>query len=250
MAKLKNQGIPSSRMALALCTGVLLTACATPYSDTPTPTNFATSKQLKLQAGAHWNAIAQHAADSLMNSLKVGKGCVAAQPECQRVYVRAPKEASEFSQAFRTQFITALVNSGVAVAKNPGGAMEIEFDVQVVKFSPKRLPAGTFESIALIAGGVWALHGLWEHSSVGTARAVSLAALAAIDAHRWLTSDIASGPTPQLEILLTVSASNAAEFLGRVTNIYYVADSDETLYQAYGAANPAPLYGIPVKGGE
>ena len=144
----------------------------------------------------------------------------------------------------------ALVNSGVAAAKNPGGAMEIEFDVQVVKFSPKRLPAGTFESIALIAGGVWALHGLWEHSSVGTARAVSLAALAAIDAHRWLTSDIASGPTPQLEILLTVSASNAAEFLGRVTNIYYVADSDETLYQAYGAANPAPLYGIPVKGGE
>ena len=28
----------------------------------------------------------------------------------------APKEAAEFSQAFRTQFITAFVNSGVAVA--------------------------------------------------------------------------------------------------------------------------------------
>ena len=246
MAKLKDQGIPSSRMALALCTGVLLTACATPYSETPTPTNFATSKQLKLQAGAHWNAIAQHAADSLMNSLKVGKGCVAAQPECNRVYVRAPREASEFSQAFRSQFITALVNSGVAVAKNPGGAMEIEFDVQVLKFSPKR-PAGTFESAALIYGGVWALKGVWEHTSPGAAGAVLLAAL---DTHRWLTSEVASGPTPQLEIILTVSASNTTEYLGRATNIYYVADSDETLYQAYGAANAAALYGIPVKGGE
>jgi hypothetical protein len=74
--------------ASALLQAWLLTACATPYSEAPTATNFPSSKQLKLQAGSHWNAIADNAAGTLINSLKLGKGCIAPQPECDRVYVK------------------------------------------------------------------------------------------------------------------------------------------------------------------
>jgi hypothetical protein len=117
-----------------------------------------------LQAGSHWNAIAEHAAASLMESLRLGKGCIAPQLECERIYVRGPTQASDFAQAFRTQFITSLVKSGVTVARNPSGAIEVDFDIQVV-----------------------------------------------------------AGPIPQHEVIVTVSASDATRYLGRTTNVYYVA---------------------------
>ena len=248
MFKSKSPGfLPSIQRpaagALALCTVAVLTACATPYSEAPTATNFATSKQLKLQAGYHWNAIAGNAADSLINSLKLGNGCVAPQRECSRVFVNQPKVPSAFAQAFRTAFITSLVNAGVSVAKSPAGATEVDFDIQVVKFSPHR-PDGTFYSATVIYAGLWGLSGVWESASPGAA---GLLAVGALDAQRWLTAEMAAGPTPQLEVIITVSASDATQYLGRATNVYYVADSDATLYVP---PQPPVVYSIPVKGGE
>jgi hypothetical protein len=219
----------------------LLSACATPYSEAPTATNFPSSKQLKLQAGAHWNAIAGNTAETLMKSLRLGGGCVSATPECTRIYVRPPADPSAFAQAFRSSFITALVNSGVSVAKSPRGATEIDFEIQAVKFSPRR-PDGRFYSATVIYGGLWGLAGVWDSASPGAAGAL---AVGAFDAYRWLTSEWASGPTPQMEVIVTVSASDGNQYLGRATNVYYVADSDALLY-----APPPVLYNIPVRGGE
>ncbi|MEF8700132.1 MAG: hypothetical protein V5B32_00605 [Candidatus Accumulibacter sp. UW26] len=241
MFKLPQRSFFSSSIPLALCAGVTLVACATPYSEAPIATSFTTTRQLKLQAGSHWNAIAEHAAGSLMESLRLGKGCIAPQLECERIYVRGPAQPSDFAQAFRTQFITSLVKSGVTVARNPGGAIEVDFDIQVVKFSPHR-PDGTFNSATVIFGGLWALEGLWVHTSPGAAGAL---ALAAFDANRWLTSELAAGPIPQHEVIVTVSASDATRYLGRTTNVYYVADTDQMLYRT-----PAVLSTISVSGGE
>ena len=47
-----------------------------------------------------------------------------------------------------------LVNSGVSVAKSPRGATEIDFEIQAVKFSPRR-PDGRFYSATVIYGGLW-----------------------------------------------------------------------------------------------
>ena len=71
--------------------------------------------------------------------------------------------------------------------------------------------------------------------------------MGAFDAHRWLTSEMASGSTPQLEVIVTVSASDATQYLGRATNVYYVADSDVNLYVP---PQPPSLYSISVTGGQ
>lgn len=247
MVKSKNPGAgsirrPSSK-ALALSAVVVLTACATQYSEAPIATNFPTSKQHKLQAGFHWNAIADNAAGTLINSLKLDKGCLAPQRECERVYVRQTNDPSAFAQAFRTAFITSLVNAGLSVAKKPAGATEVDFDIQVVNFSPRR-PDGTFNSATVIYAGLWGLSGVWESASPGAA---GVLAVGAFDAHRWLTSEMASGSTPQLEVIVTVSASDATQYLGRATNVYYVADSDVNLYVP---PQPPSLYSISVTGGQ
>ena len=75
---------------LALCASLFLTACTTPYSEAPVATNFPSSKQHKLQAGAHWNVIANDAASTLVSSIRLGKGCIAAYPDCNRLVLRPP----------------------------------------------------------------------------------------------------------------------------------------------------------------
>jgi len=97
-------------------------------------------------------------------------------------------------------------------------------------------------SATVIYGGLWGLAGVWDSASPGAAGAL---AVGAFDAYRWLTSEWASGPTPQMEVIVTVSASDGNQYLGRATNVYYVADSDALLY-----APPPVLYNIPVRGGE
>lgn len=101
---------------LALCASLFLTACTTPYSEAPVATNFPSSKQHKLQAGAHWNVIANDAASTLVSSIRLGKGCIAAYPDCHRLVLRPPKEPTAFAQGFHTLLATALVNQGVQLA--------------------------------------------------------------------------------------------------------------------------------------
>lgn len=231
------------RSACASALVALLAACATPYSEAPLATNFASSQQSKLQAAAHWQWIAADTATTLMRNLGTGKGCLAAVPDCGPIYVRESAEPTPFARAFRTAFITTLVNRGVVVVTRPAGARQVEINVQALRFSANR-PKGVFESATAVYAGGWALYGLWQGVSPGAS-----GALAAIsdDAYRWLNSEFARGPTPQSEIIVTVSLSDSAQYLGRVTNVYYVADTDESLY----AQAPAPVvYPIPVRGGE
>ena len=233
------------RGSVALGLSLLAAACTTtPTSETPAPTNFAINRQLKLQAGAHWNAIANNAAETLVTSLRTGKDCNVM--DCSgRMFVRPPKENTPFAQAIHTQMITALVNRGIQVKRSPMGTQEIELDIQVVKFSPGRKDGmGT-----LLAAGVWALQGSWMLTSPHGI-ATSVLAGGAFDATRWAASEFASGPVPQHEIFLTVSAVSGDNYVGRVTNVYYVADSDQSLYLPPPlSSQPVPLPIVPIRGG-
>ena len=157
--------------------------------------------------------------------------------------MQPPADQSAFAQAFRTAFVTALVNAGMPVARNPAGATQIDTDIQVVKFSPKR-PDGQFASATVLYAGLWGLSGVWENASPGAAGALAFGVL---DTWRWMTSEFASGPTPQLEVIVTVSASAGGQYLGRATNVYYVADGDALLYVQ---PQPPALYSIAVTGGQ
>ncbi|MCM8611491.1 hypothetical protein [Accumulibacter sp.] len=82
-------------------------------------------------------------------------------------------------------------------------------------------------------------------TAIGTPSAAfrGMATSGGIDIYRWNVSDWASGPTPQTEIIVTVSASDGQRYLGRVSNVYYVADRDASLH-----LGPPQLYDIALGG--
>ena len=210
----------------AIGAAVLASACATPYSETPLATNFATSKQHKLQAASHWNLISRDVALRLSASL----------PRDAAVFVNQASEQTAFERAFTTQLLTALVQAGHPVMKSPEGALRIGIDTQAIPFSADRPQYRNFGSATALGAGVWAIHDLVEYASNGAGKAAMLG-LMAIDAHKWFQSEFASGETPQHEIIITTTVSDANRYIARDTSVYYVADADRKLYMPPATAH-------------
>ena len=61
--------------------------------------------------------------------------------------------------------------------------------------------------------------------------------LMAIDAHKWCQSEFASGETPEHEIIITTTVSDANRYIARDTSVYYVADADRKLYMPPATAH-------------
>lgn len=235
----RAKGLPS--IALSLIAACLLSACvgrAVIYTDTPqivapnnevpVATNFQTSTQLKLQSGEHWNLIARDSAKAINESLQRSAICLPKSTECRPVFVRTPEYLTEFSRAFYNQLKTALVDSGVAVArKNQPGALEMEIDIQPIKFTNNR-PQYRYAGVATELGqGVWALRDVADMNPSDSSLSPALPLPNSVS---WFRSQFASGQTPKTEIVVTLSLADARTYMARSTNVYYVADSDAQLY--------------------
>lgn len=198
----------------------ILAGCATPYSEAPLATNFPTTKQPKLQAAAHWNVIAGDVARQISASLAL--------QDNRPLFVNQSSVKTAFDRAFNNQLISALVAGGRKVLKNPAaGALRVEVDTQAVRFSANR-PQYNYTGLATaLTAGVWALH----QADARAAAALSAGVVAA-DAYSWFRSEFATGATPQTEIIVTTSINDVNQYLAHSTSVYYVADSDQALYQA------------------
>ncbi len=217
-----------NRLALGAVT-LMLTGCALyPYTEAPIATNFQTTKQLKLQAGQHWQFIANDMADSLIASLLKGSTCVAPAGNCPSIYVKPTNPQSAFGRAFHAQLISRLVNKGMNVATNAPGTITINIEAQAVKFSPNRYQYKGAGNLTMLTTGLWAAHDISVHHD-GTG-AVVLGGAILGDIANWVDAEYPKGRTPQLELILTTSASRAGQFVARTTNVYYLADSDAALY--------------------
>lgn len=204
------------QVGVAVAMSALVAACATPYSEAPVVTNFLTTKQQKLQAASHWNVIAGDVAKQISAGLK----------EKRPLYVNQSSAKTTFDRAFSNQLISALVADGFTVQKTPAGALGVDVDTQAVHFSANR-PQYKYAGVpTALMTGVWALH-----SAEATAGAVLYASVAAADAYSWFRSEFATGDTPQTEIIITISVSDASHYLARSTNVYYVADGDSRMYE-------------------
>lgn len=212
-------------ISATLVLAAMLTGCATPYSETPLATNFPTGKQQKLQAAAHWNLIANDVAKQLAASLK-GK------PVLPPVYVNQTGNKTEFDKVFSSQLISALVAEGFVVHKRPTGAVYVDIDTQPVQFSANRPQYKHAGTATVLTAGVWALY-------QATPAGIATAAVVGADAYMWFRSEFATGATPQTEIVITASVSDSNQYLARTTSVYYVADSDATLYWPATPAAPA-----------
>jgi len=112
------------------------------------------------------------------------------------------------------------------VLKTQLNALSVEIETQPVHFSANR-PQYRYAGLATaLATGVWALH-----QAEATTGAVLFAGVASADAYSWFQSEFATGETPQMEIIVTISVSDSSQYLVRSTNVYYVADSDSQMYE-------------------
>lgn len=205
---------------------LIISGCAARHSETPLATNFPTTKQEKLQAASHWEAITADMAKELSASLPT--------PLTGSLYVQTAQE-SPFNRAVKDQLITSLVQSGHPIAKTPDAAIKVEVDTQVVEFSPNRSQNKWIGVPTALVTGAWALRAVETKSGANTTAAVGVTALAVgTDIYRWFKSEDASGHTPRTEIIVNVSVSDDHRYIARTTNVYYVTDTDRELYDAAG----------------
>ncbi|MCB5190411.1 hypothetical protein LG198_06705 [Methylobacillus arboreus] len=146
----------------------------------------------------------------------------------QALYVSA-SEDSPFNQAVIAELIASLVNNGYTVIKTREAAINVEVDTQVLQFSAKRLQARTVGIPTALAAGVWTLSEL--NSSISAA-GVATGLISGTEALTYINSDKASGATPQTEIIINAAVSDNSRYLAVSRATYYVADSDQWLYQA------------------
>ena len=213
----------SKKIALALIAAAALGGCKTPYSPAPLATNFPTTKQEKLQAAAHWTAIASHMEQQLAGELKKSPP--------RPLYVASPANPTPFQLAINNQLISSLVSDGYVVSRTPAGALQISLDVQAITFAPNRKQAPTVGVATAIATGVWVLAERIGDPIGKLGRFAGAAGVGAgIDAYQWYGSEYASGPTPRTEIIITASVTDEHRYVARASNTYYVADADRTLY--------------------
>lgn len=211
-----------------LASALALSACVTPYSETPTAKNFAATPQAKLQAASHWAIITNDLSQKIQSQMegKVDKD--------QPIFISA-KNISPFNQTVVNELISTLVASGFNVVKSPENTTKINVDTQVLKFSANRLQARMVGIPTALTAGVWAIA---EAGVSGTgAGAIATALVGGAEALSYMNSDKASGATPQTEIITNISVEDSNRYLAVSRGTYYVSDTDKWLYQAVETQN-------------
>ncbi len=234
---------------LILLSAAAAGACTTPYSEVPVAANFHTTTQEKLQSAHHWQIIARGIAARLSQALEQPLGCRAELPICPTLAIASSDRPSAFEKALAAALTTEMVARGWKVRTELPADVTIRLDVLGQRFT-NRPADGKFTSLAFLGTGLWVLSddpnaGIWANISPG---ASVLTGLAAIDLWRWQMSQYASGPTPEVEVMVSASATRDGVYLARTTDVFYIADSDVALYTPPPAPLPAPTL-LPVKGG-
>ncbi len=216
MAKVNQAKLNTGVLAMAAASA-LLAGCANQYAPAPAPTDFPASSQPKLQAAAHWGAIAGTIEQRLTEDLRKA-------PQRPYYVAEPPPEASPFQRALTEHITSALVKSGHVVSRVPAGSLKVDVDVQALTFSPQRAQRLPGAIPTAIAAGVWML-ALTSDAVLATG-----AGVAAHEAYNYRLGQFGAGPIPKTELIVTVSISDQYRYYARNSSAYYVADSDRSLY--------------------
>lgn len=197
------------------CAGVMLAGCAS--SPIPVSENFPLTVQPKVRSAGHWNLLSKDVVGQTLETLsRVGT--------VSNLYVALPANATTFDKAFREFLITELVKSGRVVQQGPDKALEVSYQVQVVRHNSPR-PHFVPGRFTMITAGLFAMHGLHtEYIDVKMAGGLGLAAAA-----DYVASADSGGPT-HTELILTTTVATGGRYLARKTDIYYIEEEDTTLF--------------------
>lgn len=201
------------------CAAAVLAGCAT--SPIPVSENFPLTVQPKVRSAGHWNLVSKDvAAQTLQTLTKVGSS--------SGLYVALPANATPFDKVFRELLITELVKSGRVVQQAPDNALEVSYEVQIVRHDSPR-PNFVPGRFTMITAGLYAMYGLRaQHLDVALAGGLGLAAVA-----DYVASVDSGGPT-HTEMVLTTTVATGGRYLARKTDIYYLQDEDAALFRTYG----------------
>ena len=192
---------------------ISLSGCST--AQVPYTLNHPMSYQKVARATSHWDILADDVAAQTVAAIGTQK----------TIYVAAPTEATDFNRAFHNFLITRMVNKNIPVSSNnKSGAIEVQYETQVVQHNSERraYKPGT---ITTLAAGLLVAYNVpnWGAESQ---KAAFLGAAAGGDA---LISADAGNPT-KTELVVTTSAVEGGRYLLRKTDIYYLEPEDVSLF--------------------
>ncbi|MDQ3058413.1 MAG: hypothetical protein M3R45_02655 [Pseudomonadota bacterium] len=198
----------------ALCCAVAaLAGCA--ISPIPVSENFPLTTQKKVRSAGHWSLLSRDVVDQTIASLQ--KSGATTQSS---LHVPMPINPSDFDRAFHEFLITELVQRGwQVVTPNATSAMlTLSYQTQIVKHNSER-PHFIPGLYTAITAGLYVLHNAAPAAAV-------LAAAGGLDA----ASSLYSGGPTHTELLLTTTVTSASRYVSRKTDVYYVEESDTSLF--------------------
>lgn len=203
------------RFLIVILSIALLSACVT---NKPQAENFPESEQKKLMAAQHWNLVSKDAVEQTRIVL-ANKGFAQDTP----LYIM-PNTKTVFNYAFRKYLIANFVKDGAVVSTKKEGALEIEFDTQVIKHNDKLNPEKHGYATAGVAG-FWVLRDVIEHLN-------PLNALATIGAASAYDLNKAKNPgETNVELLLTTSITHQDLYVMLNADAYYIEHAESKLFE-------------------
>ncbi len=191
-----------------LLLALILAGCSSPA---PVARNFPAEIQYKVRSTHHWDIIALDVASQTLNTLHdrqlLGRD----------VYVQRLEKDVPFLHGFRNFLITHLVNGGASVVDSPAGALEINYDTQLVwHASPRETYAPG--ALTVLTGGILVLRSNPNPVTLlGGAVAADLA------------RDVLTAPT-HTELAVNTYIKDNGRFIMRKSDTYYVEDNDKHLF--------------------
>lgn len=210
-----------SRTAYAALVGFSIASMAgCTHAPIPVAENFPYTAQKKVRSAGHWDAVAEHVVSTTLALLGKTPAAGAA------LQVSLPPSPTTFDRAFRELLITRLVNYGQTVVERDDAPIKVSYQAQVVRHNSDRphFVPGLFTALT---AGVYVAHYLGVHAHQDAALAGGLVYAAMADV---ASSQYTGGPT-HTEVILTTTIMQGDRYLVRNTDVYYVEDSDATLFQ-------------------
>lgn len=199
------------------CTVAVLAGCA--MSPIPTAENFQLTTQKKVRSAGHWNLLSHDVIEQMLASLERSGAT-----RETGIHVPMPPSPSDFDRAFHEFLITELVQRNWQVLTSTNNSvLTMSYQTQVIKHKSKRpdFVPGLFTALT---AGLYVLH---NASPAGAALAVA----GGLDVGASMNS---GGPT-HTELILTTTVTGAGRYMSRKTDVYYVEESDASLFSSLKA---------------
>lgn len=210
----------SKAVGLAVLAGAVATLAGCAYrSPIPLAENFELTSQPKVRSAGHWELVSNDVVAQTLSTLdKTGVA-----PGTQ-LHVALPPNPSAFDLAFREFLITKMVQSGAPVMQDPGTALNVTYNTQVVRHNSDR-PHFIPGQFTMIAAGLMAAYGL-RHEHIDTQLLAGLGLTALADYGASINS---GGPT-NTELILTTTVTRGGQYVARKTDVYYLENADTPLF--------------------